>query len=232
LQSTQISGSVVSTATGGLVIDLASIENWPLAVYNFAGNGAVPVSTASYSVATGSIALPPGLASGSPVFISGITTPFGSAPPDFDAFTVNSEVSEPATLQVEWAGAGTTTPFSTLSSSGLTINLANTSYFDGAIHIGAETLELKSLAASPLIVPVATPAPVAGLPDLFLPLFSIGGLTDTATTTIAVYNSFATFVTHLPTSLVAASPALKFVANGTYDRTSNVFTATTIDVVN
>ena len=232
LQSTQIYGSLVSTATAGLVLDLSSIENWPVSVYNFAGAGAAAVSPASYSVDTGSIPLPTGLSSGSPLWISGLTTPFGSAPPDFDATTITAEASQPATLEVDWIEPGTVQPFKTATSSGLTIDLAAADLSAEFIRVGPEIIQLKALSASPTIVPVATPAPVAGLPDLFLPLFSIGGLTATDTTTVASFNSFATFVSHLPTSIVTATPALKFVANGTYNRASNVFTATTIDVVN
>ncbi len=65
-----------------------------------------------------------------------------------------------------------------------------------------------------------------------LPLFAIGNLSAADTTTIAVYNTFATFVTQLPKSLVAATPALHFVATGTYNRGNNTFTASSIDVVN
>jgi hypothetical protein len=36
----------------------------------------------------------------------------------------------------------------------------------------------------------------------------------------------------LPKSIVAATPALHLVANGVFDRAGNVFSATSIDVVN
>jgi hypothetical protein len=87
---------------------------------------------------------------------------------------------------------------------------------------------------SPLIVPQVPPPATAGLPAVFLPLFAIGGPTPatTNTTGITVYNTFSTFVTQLPTSIVAATPALHFVATGVYNRGSNTFTASSIDVVN
>jgi hypothetical protein len=232
LVSTQLWGPLVSSAAGSAVLNLQTIDNWPVSNYNFTGNGAAAVTPASFAVNTGSLAVPAGVAAGSPVWIDGVTTPFGSAPPDFNAYALNAEVSVPARLQVDWTSAGTIAPFTTLTATGLTIDLSAASA--GVIRIGSESIDLKSATSvSPLIVPQPAPAPTAGLPAAFLPLFAIGNLTATAATTaIAVYNSFPAFVTQLPTSIVAATPALHFVAAGTYNRSSNTFTASSIDVVN
>jgi len=232
LQSTELWGSLVSTAAQGLVLNLQTIENWPVSDYNFTGNGAAAVTPASFAVNTGSLAIPAGTVAGSPLWIDGITTRFGSAPPDFDAFTINTELSVPAYLQVDWP-TGTTAPFTSATDSALTINLANANLKAAVIRIGSESIDLKAPATvSPLIVPQAPPAAAAGLPPVFLPLFAIGGLTAADTTTIAVYNTFATFVTKLPTAIVAATPALHFVATGLYNRGNNTFTASRIDLVN
>jgi hypothetical protein len=231
LRPTELWGSLVSSAAGSLVLNLQTIENWPVTSYDFTGNGAGPVTPASFAVNTGSLAIP-SVAAGAPLWIDGITTPFGSAPPNFNAFTINAELSVPARLQVDWTSPGTTAPFATLANTGLTIDLANASYSAGVIRIGSESIDLKTLAASPLIVPAA-PIGDPGLPAKFLPAFAIGGLTATANTTAtAVYNTFATFVTQVPTSIVVATPALHFVATGVYNRSSNTFTASSIDVVN
>jgi sulfur transfer complex TusBCD TusB component (DsrH family) len=232
LVSTQLWGSLVSSASGSLLLNLQTIENWPVSNYNFTGNGAAAVTPASYAVATGSLAIPAGVVAGDPVWIDGITTPFGSAPPDFNAFTINAEVSVPARLQVDWTSAGTTAPFATLADTGLTIDLNTASA--AVIRIGSESIDLKAAGSvSPLIVPQPPPAATAGLPPVFLPSFAIGNLTATAgTTAITVYNTFSTFVTQLPTAIAAASPALHFVATGVYNRGSNTFTASRIDVVN
>jgi hypothetical protein len=235
LVSTQLWGPLVSSATGSAVLNLQTIDNWPVSNYNFTGNGAAAVTPASYAVNTGSLAIPTGVAAGSPVWIDGVTTPFGSAPPDFNAFAINAEVSVPARLQVDWPSTGTTAPFTSLTATGLTIDVSAAS--TAVIRIGSESIDLKAAGSvSPLIVPQPLPAPTpAGLPAVFLPLFAIGNLTATAATTgIAVYNSFPAFVTQLPTSIVAATPALHIVAAGTYNRSSNpnTFTASSIDVVN
>jgi hypothetical protein len=232
LRSTQLWGSLVSSASGSLVLNLQTIENWPASSYDFTGAGVGAVTPASFTVNTGSLAIPAGVAAGSPLWIDGITTPFGSAPPNFNAFTINAELSVPARLQVDWTSTGTTAPFATLTNAGLTIDLNNANYGAGVIRIGSESIDLKSLAASPQIIP-ATPIGDAGLPAKFLPSFAIGSLTTTANITgVTVYSTFSTFVTQLPLSIVAATPALHFVATGVYSRSSNTFTASSIDVVN
>jgi len=106
LISTQLYGSLVSTATGGLTMNLSDINGAPVSDYSFTGNGtsaaADPVASA-FVVNTGSLALPSDLAAASPVFVNGLVTAFGSAPPDFTATAVNSQAS------VQLAGGTLTT---------------------------------------------------------------------------------------------------------------------------
>jgi hypothetical protein len=230
LISTQMYGPLVSSASGSLTMDLQTIDNWPISNYNFTGNGTV--TPASYVVNTGTLTLPTGDTAGSPLWIDGVTAPFGGAPPDFEAFALNPELSVPARLQVDWTSAGTVAPFATLTPNGLTINLSNPELSAGVIRIGSESIALSSLAATPQIVPPVPPPPPAGLPAVFQPVFAIGNLSGTDATTITITNNFATFATQLPTAIVAATPAHHFVAAGVYNRGSNTFTASSIDVVN
>jgi hypothetical protein len=230
LISTQLWGPLVSSATGSLTMDLQTIDNWPVSNYNFAGNGTV--APASYVVNTGTLALPTGDVAGSPMWIDGVTAPFGGAPPDFEAFAINPELSVPARLQVDWTSAGTIKPFATLTSTGLTIDLSNPALSAAVIRIGSESIALSSLAATPQIVPQVGPAPPAGLPAVFQPVFAIGNLSAADTTTITITNNYATFATQVPTAVVAATPAHHFVAAGVYNRGNNTFTASSIDVVN
>jgi hypothetical protein len=233
LVSTDLWGSLVSSASGSLVLNLQTIDNWPVADYSFTGNGAAAVTPASYAVETSGAVTTGAPAAGQPLWIGGITTPFGSAPPDFNAFTINTEASVPARLQVDWTSAGTTAPFATSTPAGLTIDVNNANYSAGVIRVGSESIDLKSLTPTPLIAPQPPPAATAGLPSVFLPAFAIGNLTSTANTTaVTVFNAFPAFLTQLPKSIVAATPALHFVATGTYNRAANTFTASRIDVVN
>jgi hypothetical protein len=231
LQRTEVWGPLLGTGPASLVMNAQTIENWPVSVFNFAGNGLGAVNPASYSVSTAGAAVPAGLVAGDLLWIDGISTPFHSAPPDFIAVSINTEVSAPASMQVDWDRLGTTVPFAQLTDEGIKIALDNPRYVAGVIRIGSESIDLKSLEDSPLIVPQPPPA-ATGLPAVFLPLFGVGGLTATGTTTVSVYNTFSDYVTQLPKSLVDATPALHFVATGVFNRSANTFTATSIDVVN
>ncbi len=273
IQSTPLWGSLVSSATGSLVLDLQTINDWPVSVFDFAGTGVSAAQNAlpaDYAVDTGKLAVPAGTLVGDPLWINGVVSPFGSAPPDFTATAVNTEASVqvaggtttcgqgnfvcvPASLQVTWSGTGTTAPFSTFTTSGLTINLSSANFSSGVIRIGPESIDLKSLTASPTITPLApgptgTPGAIgtAGLQAVFLPLFSVGNPTtssattttptsgtvvSTVTTALDAYNTYADFAARVEASLNASNPALQFVATGVYNRTLNTFTAFKIDLV-
>jgi sulfur transfer complex TusBCD TusB component (DsrH family) len=232
LQSTELFGPLVSSASGSAELDLATIENWPVSIYNFTGNGPAGVTPATYMVDTGTLALPAGTTAGSPLQIFGLVAPFGSAPPDFNASAIHAESSAAARLQVDWTSAGTTTPFATLTSTGLTIDLADPALTSAVIRIGSETIDIKTLTVNPQIAPYAVPAPPAGLPATFLPLFAIGNLSAAATVSIIEFNSFADYAVQLPKSIVAATPAHHLVAYGVFNPATHVFNATSIDVVN
>jgi hypothetical protein len=234
LQSTELFGSLTSAASGSLQMNLQAIENYPVSVYNFAGNGVSaaqdPVA-ASFLVNTGALTLPT-FAPGDPVWVDGFVAPFGSAPPDFIAEDVLAEPSVPATLAVIWTGTGTTAPFATLTDAGLTIDLTNAAFGSGQLRIGAETVDITTLSATPNIVPAAAaPDPTTALP-LFMPRFSVGpgAISEAASNPITSFNGFASFVTQLNTTFATPTPATQFVARGLYDRASNTFTASSIDV--
>lgn len=232
IQSTELFGTELSSSAGSLAMNLQFINNWPVSIYNFAGNGASAPAPGNFLVNTGSLAVPT-FAAGDPVWVDGFVSPFGSAPPDFLAQSVSAEATVPATLMVSWTGTGTTAPFAALSATGLSIDLANAAFGSGQLRVGAETVDIKTLSASPNIVPaVASSDPTSGLP-VFSPVFSVGpgAITETVINPILSFNGFGDFVTQLNTTFAAPTPATKFVARGLFDRTANTFTATSIDVV-
>ena len=234
IQSTEVFGTLVSAASGSAALNLQAIENWPASVYNFAGNGVSAgqdPTAANYLVNTGAL-LVPAAAAGDPLWIDGFTSPFGSAPPDFIAEAVNAEPNVPASMDVIWTGTGTAAPFATLTPTGLSIDLANAAFGSGQLHIGAENVDMKTLSATPAIVPAAPQPSANGLP-LFTPVFSVGPGAISASVTAAIqsFNGFAAFVTQLNTTFATPTPATRFVARGFYNRTGNIFTASSIDVV-
>ena len=262
LISTEVWGPLVSSAAGSVVMNAQTIHNLPVSDFTFTGNGAAALNPAAFTVDSGTVALPAGTTVGSPVWSDGFFTPFGSAPPDFTAVALNNEASvqtaggpvgggaptapgtetcgvgsqvcEPASLQVVWhSPPGTVKPFSSISSSGLTINLANKEFFSGVIRIGPESIDLASLPASPQVVPTALP-----ITSTFAPQFTVGDpatasttSTVTSTTTLHVYNYFSAFVTQVNATMNTASPARQLEAHGIYNRTTNVFTATSVNLV-
>jgi len=245
LQPTEAYGSLVSTAAGSLEMNLANIGIYPAGAFNFAGTGtgtATDAVPASYLVDTGALTLPADSTVGGPVFADGIVAPFGSAPPDFTAAAVPDEAELPATLLVTYQSTGTLTGFSTLTASGLTVDLSNTQLVSAQINIGAEVIDLTVLpAGTPMIVPQIVPTPPppikvataniteAQLPPVFLPLFSVGSTANG----ISCFNTFSTFTNTLMTDFTGATPTVMVAldARGTYNRATNTFTAAAINVV-
>jgi hypothetical protein len=270
--NSQVFGSLVSSASGSLVMNVHDINGWPASVFDFTGNGASATPTAAaFAVNTGTLALPitsagVPVAAGDPLWVNGVLTAFGSAPPDFNATAVNSEASvqvaggygttpapgnsaapgnlvcgigsqvcTPASLQVTWP-AGTTTPFTGFSGDGFSIDLSNARLQTAQIRIGGEAIALTSLPASPQIVP--TTAPVT---STFSPQYTVGNPTTsaifpTSTTGIAAtaincFALFSSFAHEVNSTMNSANPALQLEARGVYNRTTNTFTATTVNLV-
>jgi len=230
LISTHLWGSLVSPGSGTLSLNLQTINNWPVSAYNFAGNGTSaatdPVATA-FAVNTGTLTNPDTTV-GDPLWIDGRIAPFGSAPPAFTATAIAAEASVPASLQVHWSTA-TKTPF-LVSASGLSIDSTNTSIASAVIRVGPESIALASLAASPqfTVVPQAGTA-VNGL-AVYTPRFSFGDPTAAAPAGIHVFSAFGTFATDL-TAALATTGALQLEASGTFNRATNTFSASSVDVV-
>jgi hypothetical protein len=258
LQNTEVFGSLVSSASGSVSLDAQTIHNWPIADFNFAGNGAAALDPAALLIDTGSIPLPAGTTTGDPLWVSGYTAPFGTAPPDFNAVAVNNEssvqiaggqvaggapttpgngacgigsqVCDPATLQIIWTKSPT--PFLSLTDTGFSPSLALAS--TAQIKIGPEVIDLVG-------APAVTVVPTAlAVTSTFAPRYAVGNpatattvptSTVASTTAIASYSSFSSWVSQVNSTLSTTSPALLLSATGIYDRATNTFTATSIDLV-
>jgi hypothetical protein len=270
--NSQAFGSLVSSANGSLVMNVQNINGWPASVFDFTGNGASATPTAAaFAVNTGTLALPitsagVPVAAGDPLWVNGIMSAFGSAPPDFNATAVNSEASvqvaggagttpapgnsaapgnlvcglgsqvcTPASLQIIWP-SGTTTPFTGFSNDGFSIDLSNAQLQSAQILIGGETLALTSLPANPQIVPTTSP-----ITSTFSPQYTVGNPTTSSifptsttgisTTAINCFAVFPSFVSKVNSTMNSANPALQLQARGVYNRSTNTFYATTVDLV-
>ncbi len=224
VQPTQAYGQLLTGAAGTATMTLQALGGWPASVFNFAGNGTTSAqdsNAAAYRVNTGATDLS-GTAAGTSLWADGYVNGFGAAPPDFNATAVTQEAAVPASLRVTWSGSGTAAPFTGLSSGGFAVDLTNTSLASAVIQIGPESIDLHSLPASPQVVPttVATSA-------TFAPDYALGS----AAAGISTFNSFASFVTALNSGLTATTAAVSLEARGLYNRSTNTFTADTVNVV-
>jgi len=220
LQSTRMWGTLLSATPGSLQADLVSVGLFEISPFQFAGTGVTTASDAnpaSYAVNTGAIDQSATTA-GTILQMDGLVSPFGSAPPDFNASAIGTSPSEnvDSVLQVEWS-AGTQAPFVSSSASGVVVDLTNTAVTLGAIFTGPFTQQLSALPASPLIVPDSTNGTN----------FSVGGGTNT---TLFTFTTFSGFVTQIGTEL-SSRPVRKLVAVGHYDPSTNSFIAKRVNLV-
>jgi hypothetical protein len=258
LQPTEIWGPLVSSAAGNLVMDVQTINGWPADVFDFTGNGAAAVTPTAFSVDTGSIPVPAGTAVGAPLWVTGYSASFGSAPPDSDAVSVNNETSvqvagaqvgggasttpgtrgcgvgsqvcDPAVLQVTWAP--NTTPFTDFSVAGFSISYEHA--FSAVVRIGPEIINLPTLSTPIRVVPTTLT-----VTSTFAPRYTVGdpdtasvtATVATSTTLLQSYSGFSDWFAKVNATLTSAAPAEQLSASGIYDRATNTFTATSIDFV-
>ncbi len=210
-------GTVLAGGVGTATLDLLGINEWPASAFNFAGTGATQISDiANYKLSTDAVdnvTLVGLYAAG-----TGFVTAFGAAPPDFTAGGLAAAATLDSRLQVEFINGGSKTPFATVSSTSVIIDLADPNL--GTLHalnLGPQSTDLTTLPASPTIV-----ASTTGRSS-----FAIGS----AAAGIKVFSKFADFVTELNTTTTAAKSIARVVANGRYDATTNTLTASAISVV-
>jgi hypothetical protein len=232
LDLTPLWGTVTAAATGSLTLDLQSLDGMLPSAFTFAGTGtntAADAVATAYVVNTGTLSQT-GLAANAPARAIGFVTPFGMAPPDFTAQSLENFAAVNAAFVVGWGQAGSAMAFTGLmaTSTSLQLNLTNV----GNLHfvqIGPEQVDLTKVTPAPSIVPDTTST------DL---VFSIGHAGKLKTEN---FNTFAAFITQLSTELAGASgttttttaaPTVDIVAaEGQYDSTTDVLTAQRLAVL-
>jgi hypothetical protein len=217
MNPTPVYGFVKQASTGALTLQLDSIAGRKVSAFNFAGTGTSPAQDAdpaNYEVA-GALDFS-GMSTGEPTKLIGFPTPFGMAPPDFDARTLVDFPRLPALLSLSWGAAGTTAPFSTQEPTSLVLDLTNPSI--GRLHfltIGPRVLDLTTLPVSPSIVP-----PADG-PTAYLIV-----MRDES----RAFHDFSDFVAELGLRL-STSAMVSMTASGSYNGDGNTLTARSIVVV-
>jgi hypothetical protein len=222
LDLTPVIGMVTQSGTGSLTLDVQSIDALPVSAFTFAGTGtssATDATASAYVIDTGTLSLN-ATAAGAPVSLSGFVAPFQTAPPDFTALSLTSYSGALASLKIGWSGTGSTSAFGglTAASTGLQPSLTGAGA-EHVIAIGSERIDLTMLASPPTIV-ASTSASV----EVFAIAHVKAGTADS-------YAMFASFVSALASDLNGTTPVVGLAAQGTYDTTTNVFTATRVVVL-
>jgi hypothetical protein len=260
LQTTEFWGPLASSAAGSLVMNVNTINDWPVSDYDFTGNGATAAdnpSPSAFSVNTAGLTLPLGTAAGDPVWVNGFVTRFGSAPPDLDADAANNQLSV-QTAGGQAGGAASTAPG--LETCGVGSQVCNpgslqvvwtsppgttapfVSVSSSGFTIDLSQAEYLSgvirigpqsidLKSVPAVMVVPTTLPVT---SIFSPSYAFGDPGVTAATTvstISVYSSFSDFIAALTPAISATNPVKQLEARGVYDAATNTFVATSINFV-
>jgi hypothetical protein len=223
LLDTKAWGVFGSATASTMSLDLLSLDGQAIAAFDFSGTatGGGAVNPAQYPVDTGTIDTV-GTAPGTLLALDGIMNAFGSAPPAYLATAVTPGTQTQQELIVEWNGTYVSNPFSTINGTGLVIDLDNAAVDSWHyLYTGPQSLDLKSLPASPLITTAgADPTQI---------LMSVGD--QSISTGMMVFSDQTTFITTLYNDLKSdANKMFRLVAIGQYNAASNTFVATRISV--
>jgi hypothetical protein len=223
LTNTRIWDVLNSASPSSLSLDILTLGNFQNPAFDFTGTatGGGGVPRDDYTVAPGTIPVP-STAPGTLLAIDGVVNPFGSAPPAFTASAITVGSATQQVLAVGYQSGGSAHPFPTIRTDELIVNLDDPKLSGlHAIYTGPESLDLKSLPASPVIsIPSG-----ANAPQLVL---SFGN--NTLTSGVRVFNSGAAFAPALQNALSGTNLVGTLVAVGQYNSVSNTFVATRISV--
>ncbi len=214
INNTTASGLVTGRGAG-LTLHLAFLGGRNVAPLNFAGSGA---SAGQYSVDTGALDLT-NSAPGAPVVVTGLTSSFGAAPPNFSASALLDPTTIEAEIAVDW-GAGAAAPFSSFDASSIDVSIRNLSIGRRhQIQVGAQTIDVAGLSSDPLIVPNSTSAAA---------IFTIG---HAASSTMESFDTYAAFIAQVQSELNGATLATGLTATGQYAGSTLTLTADSITLV-
>ena len=230
LNITRLLGTITTLGTASATVNLQSLDGLPATDFTFTGTGtsaAMDAVATAYVVNTGTLSQT-GLAANAPVRAFGFVTPFGMAPPDFTAETLENFSAVPSLLVVSWGQAGSATAITGLTAASTSLQLSLTNVgMQHFVTVGPELVDLTKVTPAPSIVPDTADTNV---------VFTIGHAGKLKTEN---FNTFAAFVTQLSTELTAASASTMttattvdiVAAEGTYDSAKDVLTAQRLAVL-
>lgn len=222
LLPTTVSGTVTAATAGVVTLNLQSLDGQAPANLVFAGTGAASASDAVPTAYT--VAVPAPLSTspaviGSPIRFTGFVSPFGAAPPDFNAEDLISYAATNASLAVRWNTPGVATPFATLTGTKMVLSQATlTASAEHTIRIAFNSMDPSTLAAGLQLVPDQAAANTA---------FAIG---HRASWKEESFTSFGDLVTALTTDL-ATNTAIAVEAVGPYNAATGVLSVDRMIVI-
>src|SRR6202789_852291 len=207
------SGLVSAPGSSSVNLTLSQLGGRAVAPFNFSGSGA---SASQYVVSTGSLSLANSTA-GAPVLVTGLTSSFGAASPNFTATTLLDPTTINAEVIIDW-GVATATPFSTFDSSGIDLDIAAGGIgVRHEIQVGAQVTDLIGLSSEPIIVPSTSTTADQ--------IFTIG---HSVSSTTENFDTFAAFVTQLQSELNGSALATNLTVVGQYSASTFTLTASSI----
>ena len=219
LNYTHLFGRVKVNLAGALTLDLASIDGRDPGHFDFTGtgiSGPMDADPDNYDVDTGVLNVS-SLGIGEYTRLFGFVSPFGLAPPDFQADTFLDYTNTRAELVIGWGEDGETEPFLPVASplAGYAVDLTNE--LRGAIKLGGPVINVATLSGL-RVAPVSSGYMA----------FAIG---HHRSHTVENFSSFADFSAALNAHLDGTTPVLMLLAGGTYDASGGVFTTGRLLVV-
>jgi hypothetical protein len=202
---------------------LQALDGQPASVFNFAGTGsssANDATAAAYTVSVPAALSLPAISAGFPILFDGFVTPFGAAPPDLSAVTIESFSGMNSRLHLAWASPGLTAPFaSPLSAAKVLITQATLqSASQHVIWIGPVQEDPSSVGAGLSFVPNSAAANM---------IFVVA---HRMSWQFQVYGSFSDFITALTEDLNGTTALLRIEAQGPYDLSTGVLSVNVMAV--
>jgi hypothetical protein len=228
LQNSTFYGTVNSISAGTMSVNMAYIDNYEPIHVNFTGTGAAGGADATYTaytVATGSLDVS-AITAGELVKVDGLPTAFGSGPPYFNASAITPASQLDSQLILEWSGSGSASPFSSVSASGIVVNLADAGLPYGQAVIRTGPVTTQNLLSQPPPNPTQLTIAFNTSNTLKPPMFGVGSIAQGE----SLYSDPTAFTTQVQTLVNSTNPAYKLVATGQYDATTGTFTATGVSI--
>ncbi|HEY6924124.1 MAG TPA: hypothetical protein VI653_11700, partial [Steroidobacteraceae bacterium] len=229
LLATLVAAPSANTAT----VSLLAIDNYEPTLVDFTSTGTPQADPANYVITTPTdlTATAPGTA----LNINGMPTALGQGSPYFTASSVTPAQQQ---LIIEWAGTGSTNPFSVVNQNGITVNLLDSALTTASTAaVGTPTGRAVIMQGPQQNYDLlhANPPPNPGLLMISFnttdaqhsPLFGVGS--DAVGSYIDTTNT-SDFASHTGTVANGTLPIMKLVAYGQYDPASGTFSATRITI--